>query len=484
MVHADSAHRLIDLRGETSIEEVRNWLRMPSFSDTGEGIMACARHTRELLGTVAADARIVETDGHPVVLGTVPAGRPDAPTLLVYGLYDVTPLVPEEWTVDPAAAPIVDAAVIGARADLGPVLVGRGANNHKGPVLASIMAVQALLDSDTPLPVNLIYVIEGEEEIGSPSMPAFVTDHRDLLETADGVWLPCMQQNSAGVMTLRRAYKGSLWAELICHGGTDGAGGPRDGRHVWAGNSAWIDAPMMRLVKALGTLFDDEQRLVVDGLQDALPALSDEELEETRRIAAAFDAHPEWEQRMRENLNVGQYLAGKPLSSHLDHYMRGCALNIQGISGGYQGPGYYTMMPGRAGAKLDLRFPPGIAPDHLASLVQAHLDARGYSDVRLSHARGYAGAPALPRESDTLLAAAQRTAQRGGVAIDVWPIANNCCPASLLTGLGEPVPFSIAGAGHGDRAHAPDEYITVNSVSALMHWTVDYLHDWAEIVAS
>jgi acetylornithine deacetylase/succinyl-diaminopimelate desuccinylase-like protein len=108
--------------------------------------------------------------------------------------------------------------------------------------------------------------------------------------------------------------------------------------------------------------------------------------------------------------------------------------------------------------------------------------------VRVIKANGYAGAAALPVEQDTLMAAAHRTADRAGVPIVEWPISNNCCPAALLTGLrgstGSAVPFSIAGTGCGDRAHAPDEFCTVGSVRSLMHWTVDFLEDWSAVLAS
>ncbi|TDD86840.1 M20/M25/M40 family metallo-hydrolase [Actinomadura darangshiensis] len=463
---------------------MRAWLRVPSFSDTGEGIDTCAAFTRDLLGRIAADATVVPTAGHPVVVGTVPSADPDAPTLLVYGLYDVTPTIAAEWTVDPFDAPLVDAGDIGLLPHLGQVLVGRGANNHKGPVLAAILAVKALLDSGASPPANLVFVIEGEEEIGSPSLPHFLETHRDLLAPVKGVWLPCMQQNSSGVMTLRRAYKGSLWTELSCVGGRDGAGGPRDGRHLWAGHSAWMDAPMMRLVRALASLFDDRQRVTVDGLAERVRPPMPEDAPEVRRLTEAFDANPQWERNMLANLNAAGFMGGQRLSAHLAHYMLGTTLNIQGITGGYQGPDYYTMMPGRAHAKLDFRFPPGIEPAELAGLVQAHLDRRGYADVRVAETRGYPGSPGVPDDRDTLLQAARSTAQARGVPVDVWPIANNCCPAAMLTRLDRDVPFSVAGTGHGDRAHAPDEYITAGSVRSLMDWTVDFIHAWARIAGN
>jgi acetylornithine deacetylase/succinyl-diaminopimelate desuccinylase-like protein len=475
----ETAHRLVEARAPLALEAVRDWIRVPSFSDSGEGMLEGAAYTCELLRRVAVDARVVPTAGHPVVFGTVPASLEGAPWLIVYGLYDTTPTWAHEWSVPPLEARIVEAAEIGVLPHLGRVLVGRGANNHKGPVLSCLRAVEAMLEARC-LPVNLMFVIEGEEEIGSPSLEGFVTAHRELLERAEGVWLPCMQQNSAGTMTLRRAYKGSLFVTLECEGGE--WGGTRDARHVWAGNSAWMDAPLMRLVKALGTLYTDDQRLTLDGLEAHLQPPVSADSPEVRALEAAFRENPQWEANLLHNLNVSKFMGGKRLSDHLAHSMLGATINVQGVQGGYQGEAYYTAMPGNARAKLDIRFPPGVTPLEVAGLLEAHLNRRGHDMVRVRGVRGYSGAQALSEDRDSLLAAARVTAARHDVPLSVWPIANNCCPASLLTSLEKPIPFSIAGTGHGDRAHAPDEYITVDSVRQLMHWTVDFLHDWAVLI--
>ena len=482
MTDLTPTHDLITARATESLEAVRDWIRVPSFSDTGVGIAEGAEYTKKLLERICPDANIYPSECHPFVMGTVSSSLENAPWLIVYGLYDVTPTWENEWTVPPLEARIVEAAEIGVLPHLGKVVVGRGANNHKGPVLSSILGVAALLESGVQLPVNLIYLIEGEEEIGSPSMAAFVEQHRALLEQASGVWLPCMQQNSAGTMTVRRAFKGTLFASLECNGGE--WGGTRDSRHVWAGNSAWIDAPLMRLVKALGTLYTDDQRLTVDGLNERLepPVLPDSP--EIHEFEQLFDDNPQWEKNMLYNLNVGQFIGGKRISSHLAHYMLAATINVQGVQGGYQDELFYTAMPGNARAKLDIRFPVGVTPLEVAELVQNHLNKRGHEMVRLRQIRGYSGTNALPEADDTLLQAARVVAEQHAVPMSVWAIANNCSPASLLTTLGKQIPYSIAGTGHGDRAHAPDEYFTVGSVEKLMHWTVDYLFAWADIKKS
>lgn len=473
-------HDLITSRAGESLEAIRDWIRIPSFSDTGVGILEGAEYTKNLLQRIAPDAAVYPTAGHPMVMGTVRSNNPNAPWLLVYGLYDITPTWEEEWSVPPLEARIVEAADLGLLPHLGQIVVGRGANNHKGPVLASILGVAAILESGAEMPVNLIYLIEGEEEIGSPSMTAFVEQHRALLEKASGAWLPCMQQNSAGTMTLRRAFKGTLFATLECNGGE--WGGTRDSRHVWAGNSAWIDAPLMRLIKALGTLYTDEQRLTVDGLSERLELPVQPDSPEVKQLEQLFLDNPQWEANMLHNLNVKKFLGGKRLSDHLAHYMLAATINVQGVQGGYQDDVYYTNMPGQARAKVDIRFPPGVTPEEVADLVQEHLNTRGHNMVKLRQLRGYSAAAALPEAEDTLLQAARVVGAAHDVPISVWAIANNCCPASLLTTLGKQIPFSIAGTGHGDRAHAPDEYFTVGSVEKLMHWTVDYLAAWAEIM--
>jgi len=404
------------------------------------------------------------------VLGTVTSRDPAAPTLVLYGLYDVTPTLAHEWRTDPLAATVLAPEALGLPEATGPLLVGRGVNNHKGPVAAALLAVRAMLDERGDLPVNLVVVVEGEEEIGSPHLAEFVARHRALLAGAAGIWLPTCQQSGTGDMALRRAYKGAAWLELRCAGGE--WGGPRDGRHRWAGHSAWLDAPLMRLVRALACLYDDRQRIAVAGLP-SLPPDAD-----TERLVARF-ADPAVEEGLRRQLDVARFLGGEPAAAHLPHYAGGTTINVQGITGGYQGPASYTMLPGTATARLDVRFPPGIGPEEVARRVREHLERHGHTMVEVRLTGGYPGTPALPHGADTLLRAAQEAAATFGVGVDVWPIANNCCPAALFTALGSAVPFSTAGLGHGDRPHAPDEYLTLGSVEALMRFTPVFLDAWA-----
>lgn len=472
-----AAHADIDRSAAATLGAIRQCLRMPSFSDTGEGIAQTAAWFLDRLRQLDPDATAHQTDGNPILTARVPGPRPGGPTLLLYGLYDVTPTQEQEWTVDPLGAHVVAPERIGLPAELGPLLVGRGANNHKGPVIAALAALRAMRDAAPApgtLPIETVIVIEGEEEVGSPSLGPFLAAHPELLSRQIGTWLPCAQQNRGGTMTLRRAYKGSVWAHLTCRGGD--WGGPADGRHVWAGNSVWIDAPLMQLVRALATLFDDDQRTTIDDVDSLLGSAVHAMQPRIGDLVAEAERHPEWERNLLAGLGAQRPLAGKPLHSRLADYVAGVALNVQGIAGGYRGPSYYTMLPGTASARIDVRFPPGNEPAEVVKLIRAHLDRRGFTHVELENVRGYPGRQAVA--DDLLLTVASSVAETYSVPVAVWPMANNCCPAALL--CAPETSFSIAGLGHGDRAHAPDEYLTVNSVPALMHFTVDFVAAVAE----
>ncbi|WP_326824330.1 M20/M25/M40 family metallo-hydrolase [Streptosporangium sp. NBC_01756] len=476
MAEHRTVHELIDREESASFSEVRRYLRLPGFSDTGEGIEKSALATLDYLrGIGVADARLVETEGNPVVFGTLRSKRPGAKTLIVYGLYDLTPVVAEEWSADPLGASIVDAASIGLDPAIGQVLVSRGAHNHRGPGLATLLAVEAMLRTEGDVPCNLIFVIEGEEEIGSPSLPGFIEAHRDELAGAQGAWLPCMYEGADGTMTTMRGFKGSFWVELRCTGGE--WGGTRDGRHLWAGHSAWLDAPMMTLVRALSSLIDDDDRLVIDGL-DTLPLdITEEDRRDADELRAKIKANPAIEAAMRKGLNVARLRRGAPLEDLVERFMFGVNANIQGIVGGYTGPTFYTMLPGDAAARLDIRFPRGTDHEELTGLLRRHLDRRDFGDVQITKSYGYPAA--RTSMDDPLMTAGRRAAAAHGVGVETWPMYNGCCPASLFQSLGSGMPFSFAGLGQGERPHAPDEYIHLDAVNRLMHFTVSHLHAWA-----
>jgi hypothetical protein len=240
--HLSRAHALVDEREHDSVEQVRRWLRIPSFSDTGEGIAACAEYTRDLLGLVCPDATVTATAGNPVVWGATGPAEPGVPTLLVYGLYDVTPTLAHEWTVDPLAAEIVPAESWACSPRWGTCwsaaarTTTRARCSRRSGVRAPARSVRRCL------PASCSSSRRGGDR--QPQPRRLRGGSPRAIGPVAGTWLPCMNQSSTGVMSMRRAYKGSLFAWLECRGGE--WGGTRDA--ATSGQVTRVDRrPMMKL---------------------------------------------------------------------------------------------------------------------------------------------------------------------------------------------------------------------------------------------
>jgi acetylornithine deacetylase/succinyl-diaminopimelate desuccinylase-like protein len=468
-------HDYIDRHTDEYIEEVRRFLRIPGFSDTGVGIResaeACLGYIKMLGST---DAKLVDVGGHPVVFGKLRSKRPDAKTMLLYSLYDQVPVDPSEWASDPLGAQIVNASAIGMPAELGDVICNRAAHNQRGPMLSSILALKAMQEVEGDIPVNVVWCWEGEEEIGSPNLYKFVEQYQDELRKCDGMWMPSMRQNGLGSMVIPRGYKGVMCLELECKGGD--WGGTVDGRHTWAGHAPWVDAPMMLLIHAVGSIFDADHNVVIDDVVELVAPLSDQDKREISTIRDAFT--DEVEQYWKQVIGIKQFRGGRKQRDLIERWITAVTGNVQGIVGGYMGPTFYTMLPQRVVAKLDFRVPPGPTLDQVLQLLRAHLDRRGFTEVEIREARGY---ESIRTPTDhPLIQAGIRAAEMHGVSTSILPSTNAGCPAAMFDRIGLGIPASFVGIGHGERPHQPDEYICVDAIPALMKFTVTYLNEWAK----
>jgi len=457
------------------VEEVQRFLQIPGYSSSGVGIEESALKCVEYLEMIGAkDVRLVPTGGHPVVYGRSESSRPEAKTLVIYSLYDETPVDPSEWTVPPHAAEIVDGTMIGLPEHTGKVICARASSNHRGPMLATILAVKAILEVRGDLPVNIIWVWEGEEEIGSPNFANFVRAYSDELAAGDGVYGPTMSQLLNGSMQLFRGVKGALHFELESRGGE--WGGTRDSRHIWSGLLPWVDAPMLRLIQALASLYDDDHNFNVDGIAEFLPELRDEDRRQIEEITQAWTGITD-RNLMAQN-NIARFRGGRESPRDLLlRYLTCVGFNVQGIIGGYTGPGFYSHLPQSAKARIDMRLPPGLSGGVVLGLLRDHFDRRGFHEIAPSNVRGYDG----HRVSiDNAISRAAISAAQGlGVPVEVWPTTNACSPNSIFAKAPLNLPGVWAGLGHGGRAHSPDEYICVDAVRKLMEFTVAYFEDFA-----
>src|SRR5688572_1140233 len=233
-----------------AIERLRQWIALPTIANMGINHAEGADYMRRLaLDAGFQDARIIPTKGVPAVFATLDSGAPV--TLGVYFMYDVKHYDPAEWNSPPLEARLVD------RPGEGKAIVGRGAVNQKGPEMAFLTAVKAFKTAGVKLPVNLVLVAEGEEEIGSPNFPQALAspEVKAALSKAAGIFIPSASQSSTGAVQLSLGAKGVIEVQLISSGEKWGRGPNKD---VHSSLMASVDSPAWRLVKALNTLIADD----------------------------------------------------------------------------------------------------------------------------------------------------------------------------------------------------------------------------------
>jgi acetylornithine deacetylase/succinyl-diaminopimelate desuccinylase-like protein len=462
----------VERRHDETVARLQEWIRQPSIAaenrEVNEGCDLTMRMLREAgFGQVTK----VPTDGQPGIFATLDAGAPR--TLGLYFMYDVKQADPAEWTSPPWAAALVD------RPGLGKVVMGRGAVNQKGPEAAFLAALHAIRGADRKPPLNFVLVAEGEEEIGSPHFPQIVRRPEVLaaLKRCMGIFMPSASQGLDGQVTMTLGAKGVIECELVSTGGRWGRG-PRQDIH--SSNKARVDSPAWHLVQALATLVSpDGNDPAIDGFADKARPPSTEEKAMIAAAARRLD-----ETAAKQLLGVERWVRDASWPEALELLMSRPTVNIQGLVGGYTGPGGKTILPHKAVAKLDLRLVPNMtAADALAAL-KAHLAKRGFGDIEVNMTGGY---DPTSTPADALVIRAQEAVYRRS-RIDPILLPRNAgsWPGYVFTGDPLRLPAGHFGLGHGSGAHAPDEYYVIESTNPKVHGIdgavrsyVEYLYEVA-----
>ncbi|MFQ6126603.1 MAG: M20/M25/M40 family metallo-hydrolase [Candidatus Heimdallarchaeota archaeon] len=437
-------HAKIDEQFITHLEKIQNYLRIKSISATGEGMEETATATVKVLEELdATEVHLAETTGYPVVYGERIIDL-SKKTLLLYSMYDVQPVEAEKWMVDPFAGAIVEEFE-----DLGQCLVSRGVINTKGPTMAFFNALKMIIEVEGDLPCNLIFAIEGEEELGSLHFPEFVSKYSEQLKRADGVYFPFFAENKIGKVEMWLGVRGIIYLKLRVQGG--GWGGPKT-RHIHSSSHSWVDSPVWKLVHCLADMKAPDGVIKIPGFYEDVmpPSTEDEEL--LTELAETVDF-----EIIKDSLDITRFrddLEGKDL---LRQYLFSTTLNIDGLDAGYTGPGTKTILPCEARAYVDIRLVPNQDPEKQIALVKEFL-AKYHPLVEMESYDSYPWAKVSIREP--LCQALLRTYQAFGKEVEIWPHLGGSAPFYLFSrNLG--LPFIGGGLGHGDRAHSPNEYAVV-----------------------
>ena len=443
LAEVDRAH------GE-NVERLRAWIHQPSIAAENRGVSeGCDLLIKMLKEAGFGQATRVPTDGQPGVFATLDAGAPK--TVGVYFMYDVKQVDPAEWSSPPWDAALVD------KAGVGKVVVGRGAVNQKGPESAFLAALQAFRATGTKLPVNLVLVAEGEEEIGSPHFPQVVgrPEVRAALSKCTGVFMPAASQGLDGVVTIYLGAKGVVECQLTSSGEKWGRGPKLD---IHSSNKARVDSPAWHLVQALNTLVTPGGEPAIDGFADKARPLSAADKALIAEGAKRLD-----EATAKKQLGVSHWIGDVGWVEALERLTSQPTVNIEGLVGGYTGPGGKTILPHQAVAKLDLRLVPDMKASEALAALKAHLAKHGFGDIDLQMSGGYD--PTTTSADTGLIQAQVATYRRLGVDPILWPRIAGSYPGFVFTDEPLKLPAGHFGMGHGSGAHAPDEYYVIESAS-------------------
>jgi acetylornithine deacetylase/succinyl-diaminopimelate desuccinylase-like protein len=443
--------REIEKRHDESVQRLQEWIRQPSIAAENRGMNeGCDLTMRMLRDAGFQQVTKVPTDGQPGIFATLDAGAPK--TIALYFMYDVKQADPAEWTSPPFDAALVD------RSGLGKVIVGRGAVNQKGPEATFLAALHAIQGAGKKPPVNFVFVAEGEEEIGSPHFPQVVRkpEIAAALKKCTGVYMPFAAQGPGGDVTMYLGAKGVVELELTSSGQLWGRGPKKD---LHSSNKARVDSPAWHLVEALATLVSpDGNDPVVEGFAAKARPLSPAEKKMIEVAARRLN-----EAEVKKAEGVDHWIHDVGWQESMEMLVSRPTINIEGLVGGYTGPGGKTILPGKAVAKIDMRLVPDMTAAEALAALKAHLAKKGFADIDVHMSGGY-DPTSTPADSAVIRVAAA-VYKRNGIDPVLLPRLAGSWPGYVFTSDPLRLPAGHFGLGHGNGAHAPDEYYLIESTN-------------------
>jgi acetylornithine deacetylase/succinyl-diaminopimelate desuccinylase-like protein len=444
---------------EKFLEDLKQYLAIPSVSAQPEharDVRYTALWLSEPLRDIGLRADVMETGGHPVVFAQWANSDPHRPTVLVYGHYDVQPAEPFDlWHSDPFSPTVRDGAIY-----------ARGVCDNKGQHMAHVKAVESYLKHQGTLPVNVKFLIEGEEEIGTPNLSLFIEKNKDLL-ACDVVMISDSALYTPTQPTLLYALRGLIYFEVEArcaahdlHSGSYG------------GN---VQNPAMALAQVLAQLKDVHGHVTVPGFYDDVRSLSAEERAEIARI-------PVNEEDIKAETGVSQAF-GETDYNIMERMGTRPTLEVNGLWGGYTGPGAKTVIPATAYAKMSCRLVPNQDPRKVYEAVKRYMQSLTPAGTTLSFMALQDGAAGtlIDRHAPQVQAAVRAASATYGNP-PVFTLEGGSIPVvnDFQRVLGKPI--VLLGFGlPGDNVHAPDEHFTLECYEKGIEASIRFMSELSEL---
>ncbi|MQA90540.1 MAG: dipeptidase [Gemmatimonas sp.] len=443
------------------LEELKDFVRIPSVSAKSEhraDVKAAAEWVAErMLEAGLQTAELQPTDGHPIVLGEW-RGAQNAPTLLVYGHYDVQPPEPlDEWSSPPFEPTIRDGK-----------LFARGSVDDKGQLFLYLKAIEAHISARGKLPVNIVLLVEGEEEVGSPHLESFLVENRERL-ACDAVLISDTGMFAPGLPSITRGLRGLAYLEVTVRG-------PRSDLHSGSYGGAVVN-PANALARIIAQLHDDAGRITIPGFYDDVVELSDAE---RQRIAEL----PHEEEELRTEVGAPQ-LDGEQGFSALERVWVRPTLDVNGLLAGYTGEGAKTVLPGRAMAKVSMRLVPNQSHRDIEEKFTRYVQSLAPGGVTIEIEPLHGGEPWYADPQHPIFESAARALEKAFGRPPVFIREGGSIPIvqALQETLEAPVVL-IGFALPGANAHAPDEWFSLDNFARGAEAITNLLDEAASLPAS
>jgi acetylornithine deacetylase/succinyl-diaminopimelate desuccinylase-like protein len=454
LTHLEKLDRYFTNQREKHLEELNDFLRIPSISALSEHKTDMQQAAEWLVNSLTKagleNVAIDETDGHPVVYADWLHAE-GKPTILVYGHYDVQPVDPLElWDSAPFEPEIRDNK-----------LYARGASDDKGQVFMHIKAVEALMKESGSLPVNVKFLIEGEEEIGSPNLERYIVANKDKLSAdvivisdtgMQGPGRPAVCYGLRGLCGVQVDVKG---AKSDLHSGLYGGG---------------VQNPLHAIVELLASFRDKEGTIAVEGFYDNVRPLSDEEREAYE--ALGFD-----EEDLKNEIDVPE-LFGEKGFSHLERTWARPTLELNGIFGGFSGEGIKTVLPAEAGVKITCRLVPDQDPDEIVEKLKAHIEKHKPVGVTVTVTEFDKGKPFITPFDHPAIQAAGRSYEKVYNVPTAYTRGGGSIP--IVAAFDEILELPVVLMGFGlstENFHAPNEHFHLENFDQGLRVIGDYYYE-------
>lgn len=460
MSHLSSLNTYFETKREEHLDELKQFLRIPSISalsDHKEDMKTAAEWLADSMKSVGLEnVSIDETKGHPVVYADWMHAE-GKPTLLIYGHYDVQPVDPLNlWESEPFNPQVRDNK-----------LFARGASDDKGQVYMHVKAVEALLQTEGKLPVNVKFCIEGEEEIGSPNLPEYVEANTEKL-AADIIVISDTGMQGPGKPAVCYGLRGLTGVQIEVKGAK---GDLHSG--LYGGS---VQNAIHALVAVLDSFRDEEGTIQVEGFYDNVRAVTDEE----RAAYAELDFN---EEALKEELGVNA-LFGEKGYTHLERTWVRPTLEINGVFGGFSGEGIKTVLPAEAGAKITCRLVPDQDPDEIVEKLKAHIEKHKPVGVTVEVTEFDKGKPFITPFDHPAIQAAGRSYEKVYNVPTAYVRGGGSIP--IVAAFDEILGYPVVLMGFGlasENFHAPNEHFHLENFDQGLRVIGDYYHEIAQFTS-